>query len=119
MQQSVSMCCSRLMRSPPRPVTGGARVRDKRRRLGAAIRLGGATRVLFTSLATGPSSDGHGSAVDPKLNPGGGAISYIACGMPRRSTAASSTAPGREPPRTPRGERTRGNLVTAARTVFE
>jgi AcrR family transcriptional regulator len=39
--------------------------------------------------------------------------------MPRRSSAASSTPPGREPPRSPRGERTRGKLVAAARTVFE
>ena len=37
----------------------------------------------------------------------------------RRSAATVSTSPGREPPRTARGERTRARLVAAARTVFE
>jgi AcrR family transcriptional regulator len=39
--------------------------------------------------------------------------------MPRRSTAPAAAAPVREPPRSPRGERTRAKLVAAARTVFE
>jgi AcrR family transcriptional regulator len=37
----------------------------------------------------------------------------------RRSPAGTSTPPGREPPRTARGARTRARLVAAARTVFE
>jgi AcrR family transcriptional regulator len=37
----------------------------------------------------------------------------------RRSPAATLTGPGREPPRTARGARTRARLVAAARTVFE
>jgi AcrR family transcriptional regulator len=37
----------------------------------------------------------------------------------RRSPATASTPPGREPPRTARGARTRAKLVAAARTVFE
>jgi AcrR family transcriptional regulator len=39
--------------------------------------------------------------------------------VPRRSPATAPAAPGREPPRTARGERTRARLVAAARTVFE
>ena len=39
--------------------------------------------------------------------------------MPRRSTAPAVAAPVREPPRSPRGERTRAKLVAAARAVFE
>ncbi len=37
----------------------------------------------------------------------------------RLSPATASTAPGREPPRTARGARTRARLIVAARTVFE
>ena len=39
--------------------------------------------------------------------------------MPRRSTAPGVAAQVREPPRSPRGERTRAKLVAAARAVFE
>jgi len=39
--------------------------------------------------------------------------------MPRRSTTPDEAAPAREPPRSPRGERTRAKLVAAARAVFE
>lgn len=39
--------------------------------------------------------------------------------MPRRPAVPAVETPAREPPRSPRGERTRAKLVAAARVVFE